>query len=55
MPEQSDREIDECPKCGEQVQEAHARGGEIVVSPCGHVVDSMASLEVPPEHRNSEQ
>ncbi|MFB6300265.1 MAG: hypothetical protein ABEH65_08405 [Halobacteriales archaeon] len=55
MEHQSDRDIERCPECGEAVEEAHARAGEIIVSPCGHIVDSMAGLEVPPEHRESDR
>lgn len=40
---------DQCPQCGEAVSDAHARGKEIVVVPCGHTVTAMAGLDVPPE------
>lgn len=40
-----------CPKCGEEPTDAHVRGTEIVLVPCGHVVSGPSSLEVPPEER----
>jgi len=39
----------ECPRCGEGVTEAHARGSEIVLVPCGHSIGALSSLEVPPD------
>lgn len=47
-----DRLGGECPRCGEEATDAHARGSEIVLVPCGHAIDAMAMLEVPPEERD---
>lgn len=41
--------IERCPQCGDTPRDAHARGTEIVLVPCGHAVTAMAGLEVPPE------
>ena len=43
--------VERCPQCGEPVREAHARGSEIVLAPCGHSIAAMSSLDVPPEAR----
>lgn len=41
----------ECPECGEEPTDAHVRGQEIVLAPCGHTVTNFSALEVPPEER----
>lgn len=38
-----------CPRCDEEPTDAHARGSEIVLVPCGHAITAMSALEVPPE------
>ena len=44
-----DRLGGECPQCGESIEAAHARAGQVVLVPCGHSIDAMSALSVPPE------
>lgn len=47
-----DRLGGECPQCGEPIEAAHARAAQVVLVPCGHSIDAMSALSVPPEERN---
>jgi transcription initiation factor TFIIIB Brf1 subunit/transcription initiation factor TFIIB len=42
-------QLDEgCPQCGEEPTNAHARTSEVVLVPCGHVIDATTMPRVKP-------